>query len=133
MEETYRFIKKIRPSTTNISLLAPFPDTRIYNQAKREMTLVGDWATIGKEAASLSSNGNIRRFVYVRLESWPDYDSLKNAIDTISMRVFFDLRYLLEIGWYFLRHPSGRLYRYLLLEIAYMLWSRVFPPPMQPR
>ena len=128
MEETYHFIKKIRPSTTNISLLAPFPDTRIYNQAKMEKTLVGDWATIGKEAAGLSSNENIRRFIYIRLEAWPDYDSLKKAIDNISLRVLFDWRYLIEIGWYFLRHPNGRFFQYVMLEIAYMLWNRFFPP-----
>ena len=41
--ETERFLLKARPSALNMSILVPFPATRVYDQAKANGTLVGDW------------------------------------------------------------------------------------------
>ncbi len=42
--KTEKFILKTKPTAVNISYLYPLPNTEVYNQAKRDGTLMDDWS-----------------------------------------------------------------------------------------
>lgn len=43
VQETIDLILKIKPTTANISPLIPYPGTAVYEEAKAEKMLIGDW------------------------------------------------------------------------------------------
>lgn len=49
VEETTKFLLKERPHAVNISVFVPFPKTEVYDQCKKNKSLVGDWSLFNKE------------------------------------------------------------------------------------
>jgi radical SAM superfamily enzyme YgiQ (UPF0313 family) len=47
--ETEKFLLKAKPTALNLSALIPFPGTQVYNQAKADGMLVGDWSLDGPQ------------------------------------------------------------------------------------
>ena len=45
LEETRRFIRDANPTAVKFYVLSPLPQTRVYEEAKTNGTLVGDWGT----------------------------------------------------------------------------------------
>ncbi|MFC1511333.1 B12-binding domain-containing radical SAM protein [Candidatus Margulisiibacteriota bacterium] len=48
LKETKRFIKIARPILVQFHILTPLPKTKIYEEARRNGTLVGDWGTLNQ-------------------------------------------------------------------------------------
>lgn len=44
IEETVAFIIKLKPDTINLNILIPYPGTEVYEEAKANGTLIGDWS-----------------------------------------------------------------------------------------
>jgi len=47
LAETRRFLLKARPTAFAVGVLLPFPGTQVYEEAKANGTLVGDWSVEG--------------------------------------------------------------------------------------
>ena len=48
LRETARFVREANPTAVKFYVLSPLPQTRVYEEAKRDGTLVGDWSTCGE-------------------------------------------------------------------------------------
>jgi anaerobic magnesium-protoporphyrin IX monomethyl ester cyclase len=49
IEETRRFLRKARPTAVNMGVLVPYPGTPVYEEAKENGTLTGDWSVDGPQ------------------------------------------------------------------------------------
>lgn len=109
IDKTVKAIKLLKPNTTNLSLLTPFPGTEVYERAKAKGALVGDW------------DAQSPKIPWVKLpwvksrEEFSNY--LQNKLLKIYLRPFYFWNYfsctLKNRNMYLPRYAGSFFYRYL--------------------
>lgn len=112
IEETARFILKVKPTTANIDILRPYPNTPVYDQAKADGTLVGDWTP---EAAPLP---------WIRLPWARDRAILDAARRNVVRRVYFTPHYMTSFAGQILKNANVLLARYAWQETLRLLFRK---------
>lgn len=104
IEAMVRFIAKTKPTTANIAVLRPYPDTAVYRQARDEGALVGDWDP---------ETGEIP---WVRLAWTPARKTLEQACAKALHRVYLRPYYLGAFAWMIASNANTTLFRYAWQE-----------------
>ncbi|MCX5666922.1 MAG: radical SAM protein [Candidatus Omnitrophica bacterium] len=97
-------IVKIRPTTANINVLCPYPGTAVYEEAKRDGSLVGDWSI---------KNSSIP---WIRLPWTTSYKDLENAAQYVKNRVYFRPGYMISFAKEIVGNANMKLAGYALQE-----------------
>ena len=77
IRETTEFLLKERPHAINISVFVPFPNTKVYDQCKKDNSIVGDWSIYNKEDP------------WVKLDWIQTPEELWKIIKMIRLRFYF--------------------------------------------
>ena len=85
--ETERFLIKARPTAMNMHALVPFPGTPVYEEAKMNGTLVGDWTIHGS-------------LPYVKLPWMDDRSTLLERVRRITRRYYTNPLVLWGLLWH---------------------------------
>ncbi|MFA6142001.1 MAG: radical SAM protein [Candidatus Omnitrophota bacterium] len=94
--ETLRFIEKISPDTFTFYPLLPLPGTQVYEEAKKNNTLIGAW-DIDKKTP------------YIRTDEVTDLEQFELFISKEHHRLLMRPRYLFQVFFYLVKHPNLRL------------------------
>jgi radical SAM superfamily enzyme YgiQ (UPF0313 family) len=112
VSETLDFIRKNRPSTVNLAVLRPYPNTDAYRLAASCGDLVGDWAPDAPELP------------WIRLPWAPDKKILDDVCRKAKRRVYFTPHYAAAFANQIIRHANWKLARYAWLELLRTLRLR---------
>lgn len=104
VERTVRFIVAMRPTTAQIALLRPYPQTRVYQEAKSAGTLQGDWDVRSGE------------YPWVKLPWTATRGDLERCVRHAVRRVYLRPYYVGQFGAMILRSANTTLARYALQE-----------------
>jgi len=104
VEQTVDFILKHRPSTANVAVLRPYPETLAYQTAKNSGTLVGDW------------RADADQMPWVRLPWAQDRRVLDELCKRVMRRIYFTPYYMRSFAGQILRGANWTLLRYALQE-----------------
>jgi len=100
LEKTFAFIRTMLPTTFNITRLIPLPGTYVYNEAKRNGSLVGDWGVDKPQP-------------HIRTEIvGDDPRPFGETVAARYRRLLLNPRYILQTIRYALFPPNIRLFRY---------------------
>lgn len=94
--ETFRFIEKTSPDTFTFYPLLPLPSTQVYEEAKKNNTLIGTW-------------GIDKKNPYIRTDEVTDQEQFELLISKEHRRLLMRPKYLFQIFFYLLKHPNLRL------------------------
>ena len=104
MADTLDFIRKHHPSTVNLGVLRPYPNTDAYEIAESSGDLVGDWDPDNEEMP------------WVRLPWAPERRILDDLCRKVKRQVYFTHRYVTAFGSQILRHANWKLAHYAIQE-----------------
>jgi|TARA_Y100000310_G_scaffold151133_1_gene150663 anaerobic magnesium-protoporphyrin IX monomethyl ester cyclase len=100
LDETFRFIQRIRPTTFTMGALIPLPNTPYYSDAKRDGTLVGDWSVHSEHDP------------YIKHEHWSSREQLDSHVYHKLSGLRRNWRYVLQSARLALWPPNVRLLKY---------------------
>jgi len=110
LKETQRFIKKAKPTAVKFYTLTPLPQTKVYKEAKKSGSLVGDW-NIGQETP------------WVKLDEFRDLNQMQRIAKRMFVKTLLSpsriFRILKAYGKSFIENPS-----LALRMILHSLWKR---------
>ncbi|MEW5736019.1 MAG: radical SAM protein [Thermodesulfobacteriota bacterium] len=118
IEAMVRFIGKARPTTANIAVLRPYPDTAVYCQARDAGTLTGDW------------NPETGEIPWVRLPWAPSRKTLEEACSRALHRVYLRPYYVGAFAWMIASNMNTTLFRYAWQESKKALRHKLTPESM---
>ncbi|MBZ0252883.1 MAG: B12-binding domain-containing radical SAM protein [Candidatus Methylomirabilis sp.] len=104
--QTLDFIAAYKPTTANIFLLKPYPETQVYRDALAEGTLAQDW-TVG-----------MKEFPWIRLPWARERRVLEDAVRRAQRRIYFRPHYAWSLGSRALRDVNALMVRYAFQEFA---------------
>ncbi|MEM7816464.1 MAG: radical SAM protein [Candidatus Aenigmatarchaeota archaeon] len=104
IKETLRLILKIKPTTASINILIPYPGTEVYQKAKAEKTLIGDWNLENKTTP------------WIKLPWIKSYNDLKNILRWMKNKIYYRPYYIFNFGKEILENANFLLARYTLQE-----------------
>jgi len=117
IKETLKFIDRAKPDLVRFNVLCPFPGTPVYNEAKLNGNLVGDWGVNMKEP-------------WVRIKDFKDINEMSRITVQLSKkdqrrprRIFFILKLFIR---QFLKDPasfSKLLFRLIAFMLPYRKWK----------
>jgi radical SAM superfamily enzyme YgiQ (UPF0313 family) len=110
--ETLDFIRKHHPSTVNLAVLRPYPNTEAYEIARSSGSLVGDWDPDAEELP------------WVRLPWAPEKKILDDLCRRTKQKVYFTPHYVASFAGQILRHANWTLARYAWQELLRTLKPR---------
>jgi radical SAM superfamily enzyme YgiQ (UPF0313 family) len=102
--ETLDFIRTHHPSTVNLAVLRPYPNTEAYEIASASGDLVGDWDPSADEMP------------WVRLPWAPEKEVLDNLCRRVRRKVYFTPYYAAAFAGQILRHANWKLAQYAMQE-----------------
>jgi radical SAM superfamily enzyme YgiQ (UPF0313 family) len=105
MEQTLRFIRTCRPTTVNLGVLRPYPNTAVHEQARSDGTLQGDWSP------------EMTEFPWVRLPWTRTRDDLEQACRALMRAVYLRPGPVVSLAWQVARNMNGLLARYAWQEL----------------
>lgn len=82
LAETKKFLLKARPTSMLLSIMTPFPCTQVYDDAKADGSIVGEWSLDGRQP-------------YIKLDWMKDYSTLCAEYNKIYRRYYSDPAVLL--------------------------------------
>jgi len=103
--QTADLIIELKPTTAGVSILIPYPGTDVYEQAKRQGTLEGDWSASSSEVP------------WIRLPWTNGREDLVAAKRALMRRVYFRPHYVAEFGKRIVREANVTLARYAVQEL----------------
>jgi hypothetical protein len=112
VSETLDFIRKHRPSTVNLAVLRPYPNTEAYHLAASSGALVGDWHPDADEIP------------WVRLPWAPEKKILDDLCRKVQRRVYFTPHYAAAFAGQIIKNANWRLARYACQEFLKVLKLR---------
>ena len=112
IQDTVRFILKNRPTTANIAVLRPYPNTPVYQMAKANGTLAGDWSPDATE------------FPWVRLPWAPEKKILDSLCTRALLRIYFSPHYTAAFASRMVKGANWVLFRYALQETLKVISRR---------
>jgi radical SAM superfamily enzyme YgiQ (UPF0313 family) len=104
VNETLDFVRKNRPSTVNLAVLRPYPETEAYRIAQSSGDLVGGW---GPDAEEMP---------WIRLPWAPEKKILDDLCRKIKRKVYFRPYYAAAFASQIVRNANWKLARYAWLE-----------------
>ena len=110
--ETVDLIVRLKPTTANVALLRPYPETVAYQQAQSAGLLVGDW------------HPDADTFPWVRLPWVQSKAELDALLKKAMRRIYYRPHYALAFGGSILRSANWTLGRYALQELRKTLLPR---------
>lgn len=110
--ETVDFIVKLKPTTANVAVLRPYPETAAFHEAKDAGMLVGDW------------HPDAEGFPWVKLPWVQSKDDLDRVVKKALRRVYYRPHYVLAFGSEILRNANWMLAKYALQELRRTLLPR---------
>ena len=111
LRRTVDFILAARPTTVNLVALVPFPNTRVYEEAKEQGMLVGDW------------DPRTGYVPWVRLPWMKTRDDLDQAARLARRRVYFRLYYAAVFAREIVKNLNVPLALYAKQEAVKTLWK----------
>ena len=105
LSETAAFVAELKPTTAGFSVLTPYPGTHVYEEAKRDGTLEGDWSA----ASSLVP--------WVRLPWTRSRRDLLRAKRALMRQVYFRPYYVAAYGRRIVQGANWTLARYAAQEL----------------
>ncbi len=102
--ETLDFIRKNHPSTVNLAVLRPYPNTDAYEIAESSGDLVGDW------------DPDSEQMPWVRLPWAPERKILDDLCQQLKRKVYFTPYYTAAFGSQILRQANWKLAQYAFQE-----------------
>jgi radical SAM superfamily enzyme YgiQ (UPF0313 family) len=102
--ETLDFIRANHPSTVNIAVLRPYPNTPAYETARESGNLVGRWHPDEKDIP------------WVRLPWAPERKVLETLVRSMMRKVYFTPYYMAQFAGEIVRGANLRLARYAAQE-----------------
>ena len=106
VKETVDVILKIKPTTANIGSLIPYPGTAVYDEAKANGTLVGDWSV------------NNDTIPWVKLPWTKSYADLQAMTQWAKNKVYFRPYYMYNFAKEIINSRNIWLAKYTLQEAA---------------
>lgn len=107
--ETLDFIRAQRPSTVNLAVLRPYPNTAAYETALASGDLVGRWHPDAEELP------------WVRLPWAQDKKVLDDVVRDVTRKVYFTPYYVVSFAGQIIRGANWRLARYAWQETKKVL------------
>jgi len=104
VRETAAMIVRIKPTTANINILVPYPGTAVYEEAKHDGSLVGDWSIEKSETP------------WIRLPWTDSYKDLERAAQYVRRRVYYRPSYIVNFAGEIIGNANMTLARYALQE-----------------
>ncbi len=104
IRETVRLILAVKPTTANILRLIPYPETTVYEEAKAENTLVGEWSA---DASFIP---------WVKLPWISSLADLENETQRAINKVYLRPHYFFQFAGEVLKNANGMLARYAVQE-----------------
>ncbi len=84
IRETEKFLVKSRPTSMLISVMMPWPKTKVYEDGKEDGSLVGDWTIDGPPP-------------YIKLPWMDDYSTLWDRSKVVNQRFYSDPRVIFNL------------------------------------
>jgi len=116
IRQTVDFILRTKPTTMTIDVLLPYPDTPVYQEAKANGTLVGDWSPDMKE------------YPWVRLPWVRCREDLELARTWAVNKVFFRPFYAKQFAQMVMQARNALLAKYMAQETRLALWPKFHEP-----
>lgn len=110
--ETIDVVRRMRPTTAGFAILVPYPGTAVYEQARTNGTLEGDWS-----AATAA-------VPWVRLPWVKSYAALRALRRRVMRRVYLRPHYAFEYGRMIVGGANWTMARYAAQELGRVLRSR---------
>jgi len=104
VNETYEFIRRNHPSTVNLAVLRPYPETLAYKTAVEDNTLVNEWETDTEE------------FPWIRLPWAQEKKVLDDLCRKLMRKVYFTPYYSYAFGSSIIRNANWTLAKYAFQE-----------------
>lgn len=104
IKDTVRLILAVKPTTANILRLVPYPGTAVYEEAKAEGNLIGDWSVDGAFTP------------WVKLPWTDTLSDLDRETQRVINKVYFRPHYFFSFAGEILKNANGLLARYALQE-----------------
>lgn len=105
LDRTVRFIKAAAPTTVGLEVLAPYQGTAVYEQAKADGTLVGEWTTDpGAEQP------------WIRLDWTRTRQDLQDARKAMLFKIYWNRLYAVRYARMIIGEMNPTMGRYLLQE-----------------
>jgi anaerobic magnesium-protoporphyrin IX monomethyl ester cyclase len=101
IEETKRFVKRIKPDTVNFNMLYPLPGTEQFNKHKH--LIQGSWAV---------SQDGTRLHPWIPLPWCKDRKEFQRLVKAVETDILISPHYLFKYALENLRHPNRRMLRY---------------------
>ena len=105
VHETVQFIRRNRPSTANVGILRPYPETRVWHEAQQRGELVGRWHP-GEPAP------------WVRLPWARQRRVLEQLRRQVMRQIYISPHYALSLTGQVLRSANWAMARYAAQELA---------------
>jgi radical SAM superfamily enzyme YgiQ (UPF0313 family) len=102
--ETLQFIRRHRPTTVNLAVLRPYPNTEAYEIGRASGDLVGDWEPDAVE------------YPWIRLPWAREKQVLEQLCRRVRRQVYFTPHYAGSFALQILRHANWKLASYALQE-----------------
>lgn len=112
VEETVRFILKNKPTTANLGVLRPYPNTPVYHMAKDAGDLMGDWDPLANEMP------------WVRLPWAQDKKILDDLCSASMKRIYFTPYYTASFAKRMALGANWLLFAYAVQESLKVLGLR---------
>ncbi len=106
IRQTVRLILRVKPTTANILRLIPYPGTAVYDEAKADNRLVGDWSI------------NRSFTPWIKLPWIDSLADLERETQRVINKVYLRPRYFFQFAGEVLKNANGRLAKYALQEAA---------------
>ena len=104
IRQTIRLILAVKPTTANILRLIPYPGTAVYEQARAEKRLVGDWSI------------NRSFTPWIKLPWMGSLSDLEKETQRAINKVYFRPHYFFLFAGEIIKNANGLLARYALQE-----------------
>ncbi len=104
VNETFDFIRKHHPSTVNLAVLRPYPNTEAYEIAQSSGTLVGEW------------HPDADQMPWIRLPWAPERKILDDLCRKIRRKVYFTPYYATAFAGQIVRQANWKLAQYAWQE-----------------
>lgn len=106
IRKTIKFILKIKPTAVNIRILKPYPGTEVYEEAKREGTLVGDW------------DPGMSEIPWIRLPWTTQRSDIERNLNHAKLKIYFRPFYIYIYSKEILTNLNFRMAKYAIQETA---------------
>ena len=101
-EQTFQFIRRVAPTTFNINILIPVPDTTYFNEAVEDGTIVGEWSVHAESFPYIQPTGDYRDIEHftkvVHKRAFQEYRYWKFVLRTLKYLMFPPNIRLLKLG-----------------------------------